>query len=189
MSSATVDATDRIGTLDEQDVDVVDPDRSEEKPEGGANTERRRGRSRRRSSRPGGITPAQARKAVRVVATMRDADDRTIDVASAIIGSAGSGRDDLAVAVLTGKAQSTRALGDLSEIADADPTEAAVIAGMLPKSRLKSAWELLRVTGSDLPVELPDADVKAAIAVARAVHDRDDGQVETLERAAELLRK
>lgn len=150
-------------------------------------SDRSRARSRRRPARSSGLTAAQARKAVRVVANLRDADEQTVDVAAAISGAAGVDRDELAVAVLTGKVKTTRALSDLSKIADADLMEAAVVAGMLPKPRLKDTWELLRATGSALPIDLPDADVKAAIAVARAVHDRDVDQVEALERAAGLL--
>lgn len=144
-------------------------------------------RSRRTSRRGGSFTPAQARKAVQAVARMHAADEQILAVAATLAGTPTGDPEELAIAVLTGKVRSSQAIKDVTEIAAADEVEAAVLAGILPKARLRGAWDLVRSTGAGLPAELPDADVKAAIALSKAIHGRTDEQVAVLQRAAELL--
>lgn len=141
---------------------------------------------RSRGGRRGAFTPAQARKALDTIRGLDTADERTVDVALAMTGTDGD-RDDLALAILTGKVSTTKSLDDLQEIGDADEIEAAVTAGMMGRDRMSDVWRLLDCAGVDVPGEMPDADTKLAIRLASLITGLDDSDRDVLSAASELL--
>lgn len=146
----------------------------------------RRPAGRRSTRRSGSFTPAQARKAVEVARRLFDASDDEFDVAVTLAGISGD-RDDLAVAILTGKAASSDALTDLREIDDAEELEAAVVAGIMGRPRMTAVWELLKASGVDVPAEAPEADTKLALRLAAAVRGLSDQERAVLSSATDLL--
>lgn len=155
----------------------------------GTEGEPRRRASRRRGGAPrarGPLSKIQAARALNVIDSVRGAGDDVIAVAAAISGLEPD-PDAIAIAVLTGKVESSSAVTDLADIQAADPDEAGVIAAMLGRPRLKALWTLLHAVGAVEAVEAPTSDVKAALAVARAIRERGDADSGAFTEARSIL--
>lgn len=71
-----------------------------------------------------------------------------------------------------------RPIQDLKKIADADPFEAAVVAGALETARRRKVWNLLDALGFGTDGDLPVSSSKAGVTVARTVHSLDMADIE-----------
>lgn len=94
---------------------------------------------------------------------------------------------ELTTAIMTGGRTTLQPVQDLTRISEADPFEAAVVAGALDNVRRKRVWALLDSLGLATGSELPASSSKAGVTVARTVHAlnlddiKDDlGDVESL---------
>ena len=126
-----------------------------------------------------------AAKAAEVAA----ADKSTLDVASHLLGCENE-LADLTASIMTADRSSTQVLTDLDRISNADPFEAAVIAGDLGTNRMKRIWALLASMGLAPGSDLPASSAKASITVAKTVHGLDmDGLRKDLEDVVALLKK
>lgn len=80
---------------------------------------------------------------------------------------------DLTVAIINGGARDAQPAMDTLAVIEADEFSAAVEAAALGRPRLKAVWQLAHRAGL-VPADMPAADAKAAITVARALHSAPD---------------
>ncbi|WP_422759090.1 hypothetical protein [Paenarthrobacter sp. C1] len=99
---------------------------------------------------------------------------------------------DLTTSIMAAGRMSTSPLGDIEAIQDAikqDPFSVGITATALGRARLKVIWTLLHALGTVGTPTPPASDVKAGMAVAKAVNDlSEDNQFELIA-AAELLKR
>ncbi|QOT19210.1 hypothetical protein [Paenarthrobacter sp. YJN-5] len=99
---------------------------------------------------------------------------------------------DLTTSIMAAGRMSTSPLGDIEAIQDAikqDPFSVGITATALGRARLKVIWTLLHTLGTVGTPTPPASDVKAGMAVAKAVNDlSEDNQFELIA-AAELLKR
>lgn len=106
-----------------------------------------------------------------------------------VFGVNGTDVAELTVAVLSATQKDLRVLADATAVLEADPVEAGVVAAAFGRSRLRHVWKLFAYAGV-VSGDLPASDAKAAIALARALHNPDaPGVQHKFDRTTELLRK
>lgn len=130
---------------------------------------------------------ALIRKAFARSAEFEATDPQLVRIASIVLG-AGHSVQDLVVSALTATKSDLQVLADAVAIMDADPVEAGVVAATLD-SRLRQVWRIFAELGV-VSADVPASDVKAAIALAKAVHSIDQTEPRRiLARVGELLRR
>ncbi|GAB2733812.1 hypothetical protein [Nocardioides pakistanensis] len=115
--------------------------------------------------------------------------EETITGLAAHLLGCGTGLADLTTAIMSAPRSATAPISDLTTIAEADPMEAGVIAAEMGRDRIKAVWNLLAALGAGSSGAMPSANVKAAIAVAKAVFALDEDKKADLESVRALLRK
>lgn len=125
-----------------------------------------------RMSRAAALTAHKAviRKTANKAQEILDADPADVALLRAVLGVA-EGIADLTTAVMTASKADVQVIADAISIMDADPYEAGVVAATLD-SRLRTVWRFFAELGV-VASEMPASEVKAAIALARSVHESD----------------
>lgn len=168
----------------EQDEPATEDDRpstgtAAEEPETNAG----RGKGGRSMSR------AQIRRVAAKAQEVAEADDVTRRAAANLVGS-GPGISELTTAIMAADRGSAQAISDLTQIAEMDdPMEAGVHATALERPRLRAVWSLLAALGAGPVGNIPNADVKAALTVAKSAQNLDDEVTAQLESVVELMKK
>ncbi|MBG0738700.1 hypothetical protein IV500_04600 [Paeniglutamicibacter antarcticus] len=122
---------------------------------------------------------------------VQEASPTVRSLAAAQLGSSDEVIELVTSIMVAGRA-STSPLGDIETIQHAiknDPWSVGITATALGRTRLKSIWSLLHALGAVGTPTPPASDVKAGIAVAKAVNDLSGDNRLELIASAELLKR
>lgn len=110
----------------------------------------------------------QVRRVANKAQEVTEADAVTRSVAASLLGSS-DGLADLTTAIMTAERGAAQPISDLHAIAEADPFEAAYVAGALGRDRMKAVWRLLAAFDCAPSVTMPASTPKAALELAKHV--------------------
>lgn len=188
VASTGLDAADAAtDELDEHDLDDLNDDAADDGDDEGADGQGSNGAGSRAAVRAS--TNRLVRRVAAKAAEVASTKSETRGVAATLLGVEDN-LVDLTAAIMTSGRSTLQPFQDLTKIAEADPFEAAIVAGALDATRRKRVWGLLEALGLVPDSDLPASSAKAGVNIARTVHQQNlDDINEDLVDVVELLKK